>query len=80
MSAYQEKWQNTASNANVEFKTVPVAFNFNKSDGSAVTGTAQFYTGSGSWQTFGTGSTNSTMESLPLHYAHPFTSVSSEQQ
>jgi hypothetical protein len=80
LSAYQEKWQNTASNATVEFKTVPVAFNFNKSDGSAVTGTAQFYTGSGSWQTFGNGSTNSTMELLPVNYAFRVSYLSAYQE
>jgi hypothetical protein len=56
-NVYNEKWQNTGSNATVVFKRVLVVVNLKNSGGSLIpdstgTGTVRYYTGA--WHDFGT--------------------------
>jgi hypothetical protein len=65
--ASQEKSQNIAANALVQFQTTQVTFNLNNSGGSPIAGAGAQYYASG-WRTFGTGTTPTNMELLPLSY------------
>ncbi len=61
-----EKWQNISSNAIVVFATELVTFDLEESDGDPIAGaTTKYY--AGGWNTFGSGTTSTSMELLPTN-------------
>jgi hypothetical protein len=65
--ASQEKSQNIASNSTVVFQTALVTMKLLDSNDNALAGGAQYY--AGGWKTFGSGTTTTTMEVLPISYS-----------
>jgi hypothetical protein len=66
--ASQQKSQNVGSDPNVVFQTVLVTMKLLESDGMTVLNAgAEYY--AGGWNTFGSGTTTTTMELLPVSYS-----------
>ncbi|MCW5884351.1 MAG: T9SS type A sorting domain-containing protein [Candidatus Kapabacteria bacterium] len=61
-----EKWQNVGNDPNVLFTTVPVTFKLLSSTNTELIGGAKFY--SNAWYDFGSGSTTTSMELLPVNH------------
>jgi len=78
--ATTQKWQNIKDDSIVIFHTAPVTMKLLEHDGTTVlTGTgAQYYTGV--WNTFGTGTTTTSMELLPGNYCFKVTYAGASQQ
>jgi len=78
--ASTQKWQNIQADSIVVFRTAPVTMKLFAHDGSTpLTGTgAQYYTGV--WNTFGTGTTTTSMELLPGNYCFKVTYAGASQQ
>ncbi|MFC0878061.1 T9SS type A sorting domain-containing protein [Saccharicrinis sp. FJH2] len=65
--ATKEASQNAGLDPNVVFNTVKATFDFYESDGTTpLTGTTEYY--ASGWKTFGSGTTPTVMELLPLSY------------
>jgi hypothetical protein len=74
-----EKWQNVGDDPNVLFTTVPVTFQLLASDNSTeLVGGAKFY--SNAWYDFGSGSTTSSMELLPVNHKFRITYKGATQE
>lgn len=65
--AHLQKMQNIAADSIVVFQTKLVTFKLLDSTGSELAGGAQYY--AGGWKTFGSGTTTTTMELLPMTYS-----------
>ena len=78
--ASTQKWQNIQTDSIVVFRTAPVTMKLFAHDGTTIlTGTgAQYYTGV--WNTFGTGTTTTSMELLPGNYCFKVTYAGASQQ
>jgi hypothetical protein len=76
--ASQQKSQNVGTNANVVFQTTLVTMKLLSSTNSQLSGGAKYY--AGSWKTFGSGTTTTTMELLPLTYNFQITYAGATQQ
>jgi len=65
--ATKEKGQNVASDQNVVFQTVEVSFDLLASDNAILNGSTHYY--ASGWKTFGSGTSPTTMELLPVNYS-----------
>jgi hypothetical protein len=78
--ASQQKSQNVATNPLVTFQTTLVTMKLLAHDGATVlSGGAQYYASS-AWHTFGSGTTTTTMQLLPLTYNFQVTYAGASQQ
>jgi hypothetical protein len=76
--ASQQVSQNVATSASVVFKTTLVTMKIQSSTNTTLSGTAQYY--AGGWKTFGSGTTTTSMELLPLTYSFQVSYASASQQ
>ena len=76
--ASQQKSQNVGTNPNVVFQTTLVTVKLLSSTNTELSGTAQYY--AGGWKTFGSGTTSTSMELLPLTYSFQISYAGVSQQ
>jgi hypothetical protein len=76
--ASQQKSQNVLTNSTVVFQTTLVTMKLLSSTNAQLSGTAQYY--AGAWKTFGSGTTTTTMELLPLNYTFQIGYAGASQQ
>ena len=76
--ASQQKSQNVGTNPNVVFQTTLVTVKLLSSTNTELNGVAQYY--AGGWKTFGTGTTTTSMELLPLTYTFQVSYAGASQQ
>jgi hypothetical protein len=76
--ASQQKSQNVLTNPTVVFQTTLVTMSLISSTNATLSGGAQYY--AGGWKTFGTGTTPTNMELLPLTYSFQVSYAGASQQ